>query len=944
VSSSLNIARQRRHHRQKILRSASQRSQRAVLAFGFAFSAVLLILILAGAGAYASLTAGLPSLDQLNILLAPQDGLLLQPTRLYDRTGQHLLAVLSPSNSSREYIPYHQFPITLIDATIAVSQPSFRTSPGWSLAGWQDSSVHPTLAQQLVYQLILWDAPAGMVRSLHERMLAAQMTAEYGRDQVMEWYLNSADYGRHAYGAAAAARLYLGKSVKDLDLGETALLAALSQDPSLDPFDSPASVETRRIAVLQSMMEQGLVTPGQVSRAILNPPSLLSSVDPSMDGVENIAPAFVDFALSQLRSLYPAGRLERGGLAVLTSLDYDLQLQVLCAVRAQVDRLENDVSLPAASEGSSCEAARLLSSPASPQAFSGASASALLLDPQTGQVLAMVGDLQGGFQGSALQSHSAGTSISPFIYLTGFSKGFNPASLAWDIPGATVGTAVTYQGPVRLRIALANDYLAPARSLLSDLSQESVINTAASLGLHLPSGGRLLQDDFSLSPLDLAAAYAVFANAGLQVGQPLAGESLSPTAVLQVQGVDHSNWTDWSQPQNRSVVSAQLAYLLNQVLSDETARWPSLGHPNPLEIGRPAGARLSHSLDRSGAWAIGYTPQRLAVVWLGAAGPLEDPVRSAALEGLSAGLWHALMQYAVRDLPSAGWDMPAGLQTLSVCDPSGMLPTSACPNVVSEVFLEGRQPVQADTLYQVVQVNIETGLLATVFTPPELVEKRTYMAVPQSARAWAESSGILTPPTAYDTVREPSPLPDVHITLPAMFADARGVVQVQGTAAGAGFQSYRLEYGHGLYPSLWYQAGMDSLVPVSEGLLGQWDTTGLNGLYALRLMVVRDDQRVDQAVIQVSIDNSPPQVAAAYPQDGQVIDHSLEPQVALQAQASDPFLSLVEFYIDGSLVGQSTVSPFGVLWNARKGSHSLRILVTDRAGNTAEASIEFTVK
>ena len=88
------------------------------------------------------------------------------------------------------------------------------------------------------------------------------------------------------------------------------------------------------------------------------------------------------------------------------------------------------------------------------------------------------------------------------------------------------------------------------------------------------------------------------------------------------------------------------------------------------------------------------------------------------------------MQYAVRNLPSLSWDMPSGIVSVPVCDPSGLLPTPACPNVVNEIFLEGRQPVQTDTLYQIFQVNAETGLLATVFTPPELVEKRTYMVVP----------------------------------------------------------------------------------------------------------------------------------------------------------------------------------------------------------------------
>jgi hypothetical protein len=287
--------------------------------------------------------------------------------------------------------------------------------------------------------------------------------------------------------------------------------------------------------------------------------------------------------------------------------------------------------------------------------------------------------------------------------------------------------------------------------------------------------------------------------------------------------------------------------------------------------------------------------------------------------------------------------MPSWIVSAAVCDPSGMLPTQACPNVVNEIFLDGRQPVQTDTLFQTFQINTETGLLATVFTPSELVEKRNYMVVPAEARLWAKSAGIATPPTAYDTFQEPAVQPDVHISSPEMFADERAKLEIRGSAAGTNFGSYRLEYGQGLYPSGWVQIGKDSHTPVTEGLLGEWDTTGLNGLYSLRLLVVRNDQRVDQAVVQVTLDNTPPQVAITYPQAGQTISAAQEPQVALQAQASDPFLTKVDFYIDDVLVGESSVTPFGVVWTAKTGRHTLKVEANDQAGNTTETVANFTV-
>jgi len=933
MASILTIIRQRRHRRSQARISAQQRSQRTVLGFGFILSVLVGALVLAAALTYASLTRGRPPIEQVSLLLNPQDGQLLQPTRFFDRTGQHLLATLAPTDSTRTFLTYDQIPQTLVAATLAVTQPDFWTSPGFTIKGWPDPSSHPTLAQRLVFDLVFWDQPATTLRSLHERMLAGQVTARYGSQQVLEWYLNSADYGHHAYGVEAAAQLYFGKSASRIDLSEAAMLAAVAQAPALNPIDAAPAAEQRRVQTLMGMQALGMLTADQASQAITSIPTITKETG---DAQKNIAPAFINLALSQLDAAFGAGRVERGGLVVLTTLDYELQLQAVCTVQNHLARLAGSAAEIPALDGSTCEAANLLPALQAREPLQGASASVVILDPQTGQILAAVGDTTAGGQGISLAAHPAGTVITPFIYLTGFSRGLNPASLGWDIPSGDAAPGLVYHGPVRLRTALANDYLPPAQSVLAQMGVESVRNIAASFGLDFPSG--LLTNDFDLAPVDLAGAFAIFADNGTQAGQSLAGTALQPAAVLQVRGVDHSIWADWTTAQTQALLSPPLAYLMNNVLSDETARWPSLGHPNPLEIGRPAGAKLSPALDSSGAWTVGYTPQRVTVVHMSAAGSGSVPPL------LSADLWHALMQYVLRDLPSASWEAPPGIVTVSVCDPSGLLPTAICPNVVNEVFLDGRQPMETDTLYQSFQINIESGLLATVFTPPELVETRTYLVVPPQARQWAQTAGIDTPPTSYDTLQTPPVLPGVHITSPVMFSDQRSVISILGSAAGADFVSYRLEFGQGLYPQDWEQIGTDSTRAVTEGVLGEWDTTGLDGLYALRLMVVRSDQRVDQAVVQVTLDNTPPQVAVSYPQAGQEVSLTQEPQVALQAQVNDPFLAKVEFYVDGILVGESDLAPYGVFWQARAGGHILRVVATDRAGNSAEASITFTVK
>ena len=211
------------------------------------------------------------------------------------------------------------------------------------------------------------------------------------------------------------------------------------------------------------------------------------------------------------------------------------------------------------------------------------------------------------------------------------------------------------------------------------------------------------------------------------------------------------------------------------------------------------------------------------------------------------------MQIASQSLPSKGWEMPAGITTLNVCDPSGLLPTKNCQSIVSEVFLNGNEPVQLDNLYQSFAVNRETGYLATVFTPPELIERKVFMIMPPEAQAWAKSANLPVAPSSYDAIQPPQANSDFNITAPALFAEVAGRVQIKGTAAGANFDRYRVLAGQGIDPQNWIQVGRDSTTPVNNNVLVTWDTTGLSGLYAVQLQVVRTDQRVDIATIQVTI-------------------------------------------------------------------------------------------
>lgn len=830
------ILRSRRERRLAKFRNAEGRSRSVILSVGMILSLVLAALIVVTALAYADLTRDLPSLELLPRLLNPPSGLLLQPTRIYDRTGEHLLASFAPSDSPRGYValdennPQH-IPSALAKAVVLLNDPTFWKNPGYSLEGWQDPDSHPTLAQHLVSDLLLFDEPATSRRALRERLLAAQISAHFGRAQVLEWTLNSAHFGRYAFGVESAAQLYFGKSASELTLMESAILAGVMGTPSLNPLDAPDTALQRGREIVAQMKDAGLVSAEEADDALS---ASVQFATPSESAPEPAA-AFVNLVLAQLDSRFNRDRIERGGLTIYTTLDYNLQQSASCVTATYATRLEG---LPEAA----CNAAGLLPSLPPGAALTEVSSSAVILDPSTGQVLVLVGETLKGQETPLVAAHNPGSLLAPFIYLTGFARGLGPATLVWDIPGqvSVQNYDGQFHGPLRLRNALANDYRVPAEAVLSQMGAESVTKTAESFGLELDQPLRLLE---------IAGAYGVLGEQGVYYGQEI-GTSFEPSAVLRVETADHVPWLDWSAPQARPVVSPGLAYLVTNALSDEPARWPSLGSPNAFEIGRPVGAKVGQTADGRDVWAVGYTPTRVVAAWTGAR------AEGARLSPrLPIALWNALMQLASQGQPRDGWTIPQGVSVMDVCDPSGLLPTVDCPNIVSEVFLNGSEPNQLDSLYRAYQVNRETGFLATVFTPPQFVEKRVYLIVPPEAQAWAQSTGLPQPPSSYDAIQPPKVNPEVNITAPALFADVNGKVKIIGTASGTDFAYYRVQVGQGLNPSAWIQVGTDMQTTVENGLLAEWDTSGLNGLYAVQLVVVYTDQRVETAVIQVTVKN-----------------------------------------------------------------------------------------
>ncbi len=909
-----------------------------------------------GSWEYSRISSNLPSPDQLPLLLDRSSGELLIPTRIYDRTGKILLSELGSPAAQRKFLSVDpavepHFSSQLLTVVTQIQQPDYWQSSGVDFARLTDPSPH-TIAEQLVHNLLLAGEPETSLIALRMRLLASQVVHQYGRDQVLEWYLNSLYLDHETFGAEAASQLYLGKSAQDLSLAEAALIVALIDSPALNPLDSPAAALDLQQAVLDNLEKSGAFAANEIRQARLETLHIQSAAEP----FKSINSAFIKNVKNQLEPSLGANRLERGGLIVITTLDADLQFQLQCTAQTQLFRIENSSLSGVASENTDCPAALLLPTQNfSAESLAGLAVRGVIVDPEAGQVLAY---LPPTTQFSDILPDDAaqpGSLLAPVVALAGFARGESPSSLLWDIP-ATVPTALTgaanpdgsFHGPVSLRTALANDYLVPLAQLTDQISPAVTWQMGYSLGLDSfvssPNSAQSLFQGGNVPLLELSQVYATLANSGSRNGviNPKT-QQIDLNLVLRVETTSKHTLLDDSQPQRLSIISDSLAYLINHVLSDDTARYPSLGYPNALEIGRPSASKIGETQSRHQVWTAGYTPHRLVIIGIQQTDPTTNNTPLQPV--MAAGLWNAMIQYASTGLAPDDWVRPAGVSEMQVCSPSGLLPTDACPNLVQEVFLLGNEPTYPDNLYKKVKINRETGLLATVFTPTDLVDEKVTMDVPHEAREWALAAGISLTPAGYDAIQTISQDPQVQISSPALFAPVAGKVEIRGTANNAAFKSFSIQIGEGINPSSWIQIGESQTTPVSDGVLGIWDTHSSDGLYAIRLSVVDQSNQVKTAIIQVTVDNHPPQVAILYPQT----ESALKPVMGVitfnATAVDDVAVARVEWWLDGKKVSETSAAPYFYIWQSSTGKHSLVVKAWDTAGNPASSSeVIFTVE
>ncbi|HOU42456.1 MAG TPA: transglycosylase domain-containing protein, partial [Promineifilum sp.] len=596
--------------------------------------------------------------------------------------------------------------------------------------------------------------------------LGWQIEQRFGREQALEWLLNTTYYGHLAYGVEAAARLTFDVGAAELTPAEAALLAAIGRDPAANPFDDPAAARAGAASVLATMAARGWADAADSSTdalARLAPPP----------GSDSIAPAFARLTRAELERLLGPARLVGGGYQVETTLDLPLQAAAACVAAAGQGEPVGG--------GPPCPAAAALTDEPSAEA-----AAVVILDVPTGAIVALAGD-------APLTARPVGTLARPFIALSALSQGYTAASLTYDVEQIYLQDGQPYvppddgddRGPLRLREALAAGRAAPATQMLGWVGVARVLENAGALGVmasDATSGLAFAQEGFSADLLSLSHAFAALGNGGTLAGAPGA-ERPRPATIRRVLDVQGSEVYALG-PETRDVVSPELAWLLTDMLRADAG-----------------GAALATGRAAAGDdWAVGLSPERLVGVWAGGA---------AGDDNAAAPIWQALFDQALGGQPAGEWPRPVGLHAVDVCALSGLLPSRrgpACPTVI-EWFVAGTEPTATDTMTREVAVNRETGRLATVFTPPNLVERRVFTVFPPEAAQWATEHDILAPPTEYDPIRRvPTRSGGAAVTSPEPWAvvgrqdSPQGQWPVVGSAGGDDFAYYRLSWFEGLMP------------------------------------------------------------------------------------------------------------------------------------------------
>lgn len=613
----------------------------------------------------------------------------LQSTKIFDRTGTHLLYEIAESEK-RTVVPFDQIPKDLINATITAEDRQFYNHHGinyFSIARsiYEDikcgckAQGASTLTQQMVRNVIL-TLDKTYTRKVKEILLSYAVETKFTKDEILSLYLNQIGYGATNYGVQSASWAYFNKDVKDLTLAESATLAAMPKQPSTY-LKKPEALKGRRDWILDGMEQLGYATHDQVEAA-------KSQETPVVAKLSNItAPHFVLWVKDQLETTYTEREVETGGLKVITTLDYDKQMAAEAAVKATVE-----------TKG---------------EIYGFNNAGLLAEDPKTGQVLAMVGSadyFNNEIQGQvnvADRPLQPGSSMKPLIYAASWEKGYTPNTILWDVQTVFPSTTGPYEphnfdngehGYVTMRKALQGSLNIPAVKTLSLVGVDSAITFLqrmgyTTLGDRSRFGLSLVLGGAEVTLIDHLRAYGTFANNGVQQ---------TTTGILKVTDSTGATLEEW-KPEDHigtQVLDKNLAATVSNVLSDNNARSYIFGLNSALQLnGRPVAAKTGTTNDFNDAWTMGYTPSLAAGVWIGNTDGTKM-YKNAEAVFVAAPLWKEFMLKALEGTPVE--QFPA-----------------ATIAVTGKNMLDGNIPTNTYT------IDTSSGKLATEFTPERFKKLET---------------------------------------------------------------------------------------------------------------------------------------------------------------------------------------------------------------------------
>ena len=663
---------------------------------------------------YQTYTRDLPNPSSLN----PKE--LAQATNIYDRNGV-LLYVKHTDGVIRTVIPLAAISPHLIDATIALEDRQFYTHQGIdfprivaaAIADLTHQGVQQgasTITQQLVKRMFVGSANS-LERKVREATLALEIERRFSKNEILTLYLNQIFYGHQAYGIEAAAQTYFAKSAKDLDIAQAAMLAGIPNAPSsFDPYNpaTAAQAMSRQDLVLRDMLRDHYISQLEYDKAVKE---TLTFQDGSIQK-DLKAPWFVDYVLRQLSKQYGEAVVAGGGLRVQTTLDYNVQKIAEKAVATNVNR--PDLKARNVNNGA-----------------------AEVIDPNTGQVLAMVGsanyyDQAIGGQYNVItdgQGRQPGSSFKIYEYATALANGYAPSNLILDKQGKIDGHAFVDwdhrdEGVITIRRALVESRNIPAILLLKQLGYDRVFQTARMMGLTsanlTPERGLAQAIGASeVLPLEHFNAYGVLASGGIYH---------EPTVILKVVDSQGRVLQEWKPNVGVRVLPAQVAYMISDILRPVGAA---------LNIKRPYAAKTGTTENWRDSWLIGYNPDVVIGAWMGhtCAGGCPANVNSNlnvvwGVQG--AGLiFRDIFNGYEANRPVKDFQVPDGLKKVTVCAASGLLATPNCAGqTISDWFIAGTAPTREDDWYHPLRVCTTDGLLATSDIPANLTTVKTFVSYP----------------------------------------------------------------------------------------------------------------------------------------------------------------------------------------------------------------------